>query len=183
MTVREGLLALLQEGPRHGYQLKTEFEAATGGVWPLNVGQVYTTLDRLERDGMVRLTEAASAPGQKVYEITHDGAQEVGAWWEAVPAEDPPPRDELMLKVLMAIERGHAHGLQVVTRQRTELLALLLRKRRERSALGSSAGLAATLVTEALLARAEADLRWLDRCEAALVDQRPATRQRKDSAR
>jgi DNA-binding PadR family transcriptional regulator len=50
MTVREGLLALLQEGPRHGYQLKTEFESATGGVWPLNVGQVYTTLDRLERE-------------------------------------------------------------------------------------------------------------------------------------
>jgi DNA-binding PadR family transcriptional regulator len=169
MTVREGLLALLQEGPRHGYQLKTEFEAATGGVWPLNVGQVYTTLDRLERDGMVRITAAAAQPGQKVYEITHDGAQELGAWWEAVPADEPPPRDELMLKVLMAIERGNEHGLRVVTRQRTELLSLLQRKRRERSAMGDSGGLAASLVTEALLARAEADLRWLDRCEAALV--------------
>jgi DNA-binding PadR family transcriptional regulator len=169
MTVREGLLALLQEGPRHGYQLKTEFEAATGGVWPLNVGQVYTTLDRLERDGMVRITAAAAQPGQKVYEITHDGAQELGAWWEAVPADEPPPRDELMLKVLMAIERGNAHGLRVVTRQRTELLSLLQRKRRERSAMGDAGGMAASLVTEALLARAEADLRWLDRCEAALV--------------
>jgi DNA-binding PadR family transcriptional regulator len=169
MTVREGLLALLQEGPRHGYQLKTEFEAATGGVWPLNVGQVYTTLDRLERDGMVRITAGAAQPGQKVYEITHDGVQELGAWWEAVPADEPPPRDELMLKVLMAIERGAEHGLRVVTRQRTELLSLLQRKRRERNAMGNQGGLAATLVTEALLARAEADLRWLDRCEAALV--------------
>ena len=56
MAVREGLLALLHEGPRYGYQLKTEFEAATGGVWPLNVGQVYTTLDRLERDGLVQVS-------------------------------------------------------------------------------------------------------------------------------
>jgi DNA-binding PadR family transcriptional regulator len=170
MTVREGLLALLQEGPRHGYQLKTEFEAATGGVWPLNVGQVYTTLDRLERDGKVRIADGAASPGQKVYEITLEGVQELGAWWEAVPADEPPPRDELMLKVLMAIERGREHGLRVVTRQRTELLSLLQRKRRERSALGPDAGLAASLVTEALMARAEADLRWLDRCEAALVE-------------
>jgi DNA-binding PadR family transcriptional regulator len=173
MTVREGLLALLNEGPRHGYQLKTEFETATGGVWPLNVGQVYTTLDRLERDGMVRVTEGAALPGQKVYEITHQGAQELGAWWEAVPADEPPPRDELMLKVLMAIEHSQEHGLNVVTRQRTELLGLLQRKRRERAAQGDAGGLAARLVTEALLARAEADLRWLDRCEAELVQQRP----------
>lgn len=178
MTVREGLLALLQEGPRHGYQLKTEFESATGGVWPLNVGQVYTTLDRLERDGKVRVRDAAvgDAPatatgtgtgtGQKVYEITAEGVDELGAWWEAVPADEPPPRDELMLKVLMAIERGADHGLRVVTHQRTQLLALLAAKRRERR---SVEGMAATLVTEALVARAEADLRWLDRCEAALL--------------
>ena len=171
MTVREGLLALLHEGPRHGYQLKTEFEAATGGVWPLNVGQVYTTLDRLERDGLVRITGSGESSAQKVYEITREGADELGAWWEAVPAEDPPPRDELMLKVLMAIEQDHQHGLRVVTRQRTELLALLQRKRRERTAAGDTGGLAAALVTEALMARAEADLRWLDRCEAALVEQ------------
>lgn len=165
------MLALLHEGPRHGYQLKTEFEAATGGVWPLNVGQVYTTLDRLERDGLVRITGAGESSAQKVYEITREGAAELGEWWEAVPAEDPPPRDELMLKVLMAIEHGHQHGLRVVTRQRTELLALLQRKRRERTAAGDAGGLAATLVTEALLARAEADLRWLDRCEAELMEQ------------
>ena len=75
MAVREGLLALLNEGPRHGYQLKTEFEAATGGVWPLNVGQVYTTLDRLERDGLVGIAESG---GQKVYSITSDGVAALG---------------------------------------------------------------------------------------------------------
>ena len=172
MAVREGLLALLHEGPRYGYQLKTEFEAATGGVWPLNVGQVYTTLDRLERDGLVEVRAVdgaapATAPGQKTYAITDDGVAELGAWWEAVPSDDPPPRDELMLKVLMAIDRGDDHALRVVTHQRTVLLSLLQVKRRERRAAGDES-LAARLVTDALVARAEADLRWLDTCEEHL---------------
>ena len=76
MAVREGLLALLSERPSHGYQLKTGFEAATGGVWPLNVGQVYTTLDRLDRDGLVRVDEA---DGQRSYRITADGRRRAGS--------------------------------------------------------------------------------------------------------
>ena len=178
MAVREGLLALLDEGPRYGYQLKTEFEAATGGVWPLNVGQVYTTLDRLERDGLVEVgADTAGAAGQKTYAITTAGVQTLGEWWEAVPSDDPPPRDELMLKVMMAIEAGPQHALRIITRQRTVLLSLLQVKRRERRAMSArTAGqggeaLAARLVTEALLARAEADLRWLDTCESELTRQ------------
>ena len=176
MAVREGLLALLSEGPRHGYQLKTEFEAATGGVWPLNVGQVYTTLDRLERDGLVHVEpDAGGAAGQKTYAITMAGTHALGEWWEAVPSDDPPPRDELMLKVMMAIEAGAEHALRIITRQRTVLLSLLQMKRRERRALSAETStqggeaLAARLVTEALLARAEADLRWLDTCETELT--------------
>lgn len=169
MAVREGLLALLHEGPRHGYQLKTEFEAATGGVWPLNVGQVYTTLDRLERDGFVAVDLATVAPGQKQYVITPAGVEVLGAWWTAVPADEPPPRDELMLKVLLAIERSADHALGVITRQRGVLTSLLQAKRRERRALEADGDVAARLVTEALLARAEADLRWLDTCERTIV--------------
>ena len=169
MAVREGLLALLHEGPRYGYQLKTEFEAATGGVWPLNVGQVYTTLDRLERDGLVEVrgVDGETAPAQKTYAITVDGVAALGEWWEAVPSDDPPPRDELMLKVLMSIERGSDHALRVITHQRTVLLTLLQAKRKERRAAGDET-LAARLVTDALVARAEADLRWLDTCEEHL---------------
>lgn len=160
MAVREGLLALLGDGPRHGYQLKTEFEAVTGGAWPLNVGQVYTTLERLARDGLVLIDEG---DGQKSYELTAAGREELGAWWQAIPSDDPPPRDELMLKVLMAIEAGH--GLDVITRQRTALFQLLQQRRRERPA----ASLADQLVTDALIVRAEADLRWLDICERKLL--------------
>ncbi len=174
MAVREGLLSLLNEGPRHGYQLKTEFEQATGGVWPLNVGQVYTTLDRLERDGLV---DAAEVEGQKTYRITADGLAALGAWWEAVPSDDPPPRDELMLKVLMGIEHGSTHALKVITRQRTALLALLQAKRREakNAPATSSEALAARLVIDALMVRAEADLRWLDLCEQRIVNEQRKT--------
>lgn len=169
MAVREGLLALLHEAPRYGYQLKTEFESATGGVWPLNVGQVYTTLDRLERDGLV--TVDVGADDQKQYAITADGIGELGAWWEAIPVAEPPPRDELMLKVLMAAEHSSDHALDVLTRQRTALLSVLQQRRRERKSATADADntLAATLVTDALVARAEADLRWLDICEERII--------------
>ncbi|MEL6890974.1 MAG: PadR family transcriptional regulator [Actinomycetota bacterium] len=167
MAVREGLLALLQDEPRYGYQLKTEFESATGGVWPLNVGQVYTTLDRLERDGLVGVEHVDD---QKRYALTDGGRDALGSWWDAVPADDPPPRDELMLKVLMAIEKGHDHALRVVTHQRTALTALLRDRRRQRAtAEGTGGDLAPALVTEALIVRAEADLRWLDQCEARVM--------------
>ena len=162
MAVREGLLALLGDGPRHGYQLKTEFEAVTGGAWPLNVGQVYTTLDRLARDGLVIVDERA---GQKSYALTAAGRDELGAWWQATPAEDPPPRDELMLKVLLAVETGRQHALDVITRQRTALFQLLQGRRRAQPA----ESLADQLVTDALIVRAEADLRWLDLCEQKIL--------------
>ncbi len=182
MAVREGLLALLQEEPRYGYQLKTEFESATGGVWPLNVGQVYTTLDRLERDGFVSMR--LGDDDQKLYAITLKGVSELGQWWEAVPADEPPPRDELMLKVLIAIEQSADHALAVLTRQRSALTAILQQRRRERAPAGETPdappptgeALAARLVTDALIVRAEADLRWLDVCEARLDAARSASR-------
>lgn len=169
MAVREGLLALLETGPRYGYQLKTMFEGSTGGVWPLNVGQVYTTLDRLERDGLVTMTLDED---QKSYDITAAGREELGAWWQATPIEDPPPRDELMLKVLLAIEHGSDHALAVVTRHRTALQSMLQQRRRQRRSAGAANSLPARLVTDALAVRAEADLRWLDMCESRIVADR-----------
>lgn len=174
MAVREGLLALMSEGPRYGYQLKTEFEAATGGIWTINVGQIYTTLDRLGRDGFVEVDEVKD---QKRYFITIAGSEELGAWWESTPVDDPPPRDELILKMLMAIELGPEHGLKVVTSHRTALTTLLQRRRREserNKGSGPTTGsadehLATALVADALIVRAEADLRWLDLCEARLL--------------
>lgn len=169
MAVREGLLALLQERPRHGYQLKTAFEAATGGVWSLNVGQVYTTLDRLARDGLV----LATGGEPKQYSLTAAGREELGAWWQAGPSDAPPPRDELLLKILLAVDEGPDHALQVITHHRTALTSLLQAHRRA-TRPGRDPDLAAALVADALATRAEADLRWLDLCEARIVRSRDA---------
>jgi DNA-binding PadR family transcriptional regulator len=170
MAVREGLLALLREGPRHGYQLKTAFDSATGGVWALNVGQVYTTLDRLARDGLVDVEET---PEHKRYSLTAAGREELGAWWQAGPVDAPPPRDELLLKVLLAVEDGVDHALDVITRHRTALTTLLQTHRRATKP-GATGDLAAAMVADALAVRAEADLRWLDLCEGRIVRARAA---------
>ncbi len=165
MAVREGLLALLEERPSHGYQLKTSFEAAMGGVWPLNVGQVYQTLERLERDGLVRSDDR---DGLRSYALTLHGAAALGTWWDAEPADEPAPRDELMLKVLLATAAGHDHALDVITRQRDAVMTRLQGRRRGTSR-PVEGDLAAAMVTDALVVRAEADLRWLDLCEERLL--------------
>src|SRR6195952_3607925 len=102
MSVRHALLALLSDGPKYGLQLRQEFEARTGEVWPLNVGQVYTTLQRLERDGMVESDDGAADGPQKGFRITADGAAELGTWLRTPPELGSPPRDELVIKVLVA---------------------------------------------------------------------------------
>ena len=169
MAVREGLLAVLRDQPGHGYQLKSGFETATGGVWTLNVGQVYTTLDRLARDGLVEVSEVE---GQRSYRITDDGVAALGSWWETVPGDEPPQRDELMLKVLLAVSAGKKQALEVIDRQRHAVMALLQYHRHKPPAPAASkpgsSPLAQAMVNDALVARAEADLRWLDRCEERL---------------
>lgn len=170
VAVREALLALLADSPRHGYELKTEFEAVTGHVWPLNVGQVYTTLDRLERDGLVRpLTgisvEGDSGTAKRAYEITHDGRTELSRWYTEADLDEPPPRDEALLKVLLASARSPKEGLTVVTEQRKRGLDQLRRLR----VLPAAADLNANIVRDARSARIEGELAWLDRCEARLV--------------
>ena len=163
MSVADGLLVLLAEEPKHGYQLATDFAEHTAGRWVLNTGQVYTTLDRLARDGFVRSDEV---DGQKRYAITAAGREELGRWWKRVPGDAPPPRDELLVKILLAVDEGPDHALEVITRHRTALTQLLQLHRRSST---DGDDLAASLVAEALVARAEADLRWLDTCEARVL--------------
>src|SRR5271156_2246782 len=103
MSVRHAMLALLSEGPKYGLQLREEFEARTGEVWPLNVGQVYSTLQRLERDGLVESDGTSDDGPQKGYLITPEGEQELATWLRTPPDLSSPPRDELVMKVMVAI--------------------------------------------------------------------------------
>jgi DNA-binding PadR family transcriptional regulator len=171
MGVREGLLALLDSEPRYGYQLKTAFEATTGGVWALNIGQVYTTLDRLARDGRV-VVGAGDDAGRRTYSITEEGRSELARWLGASPADAPPPRDELMLKILLALGTPSVDAREVIQGQRTGIVeALQAHRRRMRADLRSGDGLVGRLVVDALVLRLEADLRWLDLCEERLIAQ------------
>ena len=98
MSVRNSLLALLDSQPMYGAQLKAEFEARTGGQWPLNIGQVYTTLGRLERDGLVEGAGTPDADGRIPYRLTDAGRAEVLGWWDQAVPRDVTPRNELAIK-------------------------------------------------------------------------------------
>ncbi len=125
MSVRHALLALLSEGPKYGLQLREEFEARTGEVWPLNVGQVYTTLQRLERDGLVESDDDADTGPQKGFRITADGAEELAGWLRTPPDLASPPRDELVIKVLIAVRLPGVDVHEVIQSHRRYLVELM----------------------------------------------------------
>ena len=102
MSIRHSLLALLQDQPRYGYELRVEFEDRTGAAWPLNIGQVYTTLDRLERDGLVS-KDGDDGGGHVIYSITDAGAEEVEAWFAGAVDRGNPPRNEIAIKLALAV--------------------------------------------------------------------------------
>ena len=125
MSVRDALLALLSEGPKYGLQLRQEFEERTGEVWPLNVGQVYTTLQRLERDGLIESDGDDEAGPQKSFRITADGAAELHTWLRTPPDLSSPPRDELVIKVLVAIRVPGVDVADVIQTHRRHVVELM----------------------------------------------------------
>jgi DNA-binding PadR family transcriptional regulator len=191
MSIRHSLLALLQEGPRYGYQLRGEFEERTGSTWPLNIGQVYTTLDRLERDGLVE-KEGDDGEGHVVYTITDAGRTEVMGWFAQPVAATNPPRNELAIKLALALTLDGVDVAAVVQAQRTASIRLLQDYTRQRRAAASSthsdpaapgAGQpnddAWLLVLDSLIFTAEAEVRWLDHCEGWMAQRAVRSRQQR----
>jgi DNA-binding PadR family transcriptional regulator len=171
MSIRQGLLALLEQEPMYGYQLRAEFESRTGATWPLNVGQVYTTLSRLERDGLV---EAAGQDdeGHAVYRITAAGRDEVESWFATPVSRSTPPRDELAIKLAMAVTVPGVDVRAVVQGQRAATIRALqdyTRLKADATEPAHMSHLAWQLVLESLIFDAEAEVRWLDHCEARLA--------------
>lgn len=177
MSIRHGLLALLERGPRYGSQLRTEFESRTGSTWPLNVGQVYTTLSRLERDGMVAQGGQDEA-GHALYTITDAGLAELRTWFEKPVDRTSPARDELAIKLAMAVgapcvdirdviqsQRRHTvKAMQDYTRLKAQALVAV-----ENGGARERDDVAWLLVLEQLIFQTEAEARWLDHCEARLI--------------
>ena len=171
MSIRNSLLSLLAEGDRHGYQLRQEFEGRTGGTWPVNIGQVYTTLGRLCRDGLAEEV-GRQDDGSVTYRITPVGRSEVETWWSHAVPRSAPERDEASIKVALAVASPGVDALGVIETQREEVLRALTTWTRDKARLPErpdGADLARLLVLDQQIFAAEAEARWLDHCEQRLA--------------
>lgn len=169
MTIRNSLLALLAHEPGHSYQLKSDFEDRTGGAWMLNIGQVYSTLQRLERDGLV---VGDDDDQRTVYRLTAIGRAALDDWFAEPTIHDPPPRDELTLKVLLAVGADDVDLAHILQRQRTAAVEHLQTLTRQKAAADPDDDLPWMLLLDALVLRTEAQVRWLDMCEARVARRR-----------
>jgi DNA-binding PadR family transcriptional regulator len=165
MSVPHALLALLSEGPKYGLQLREEFEARTGEVWPLNGGQVYTTLQRLERDGLVESDGSGEEGPQKGFLITAEGEQELARWLRTPPDLSSPPRDELVMKVLVALYVPSADVHAVIQAHRRYVVELMQQWTRIKE-YDAGSDLSMSLAIDAELFRLDSVVRWLDAAEA-----------------
>jgi DNA-binding PadR family transcriptional regulator len=160
------MLAMLSEGPKYGLQLREEFEARTGEVWPLNVGQVYTTLQRLERDALVE-SDGEGEGQQKAYRITPGGATELDAWLRTPPDLSSPPRDELVMKVLVALRIPSANVPEIIQAHRRYLVQLMQQWTHIKEEAGAS-DLSLVLAVDAELFRLDSVVRWLDAADGRI---------------
>ena len=171
MSVRQSLLAILDQGPCYGYQLRSEFDRRTGSTWPLNVGQIYNTLERLERDGLVERADH-EVDGQIFYAITDAGRAEVAGWLGSPVERSAATRDELAIKLAIAVTLPGVDIAQVIQVQRTATLHNLKDLTKTKNASSdpeTSEDLAWLLVVDSLVFQAEAEVRWLDHSEQRLA--------------
>lgn len=168
MTVKNSLLAILAHESSHGYGLKSTFEESTAGTWPLNVGQVYQTLARLERDGLVEPCAQEEGPRQS-WQITDGGRSALGKWYDQPVVDDPPVRDELAIKVLLAIAADQVDVTGILRTQRTSTMERIQELTRHKRKADPEGELPWLLLVDALILKAEAEVKWLDLCEARLA--------------
>ena len=170
---QEVLLAMLAKEPSHGYQLRARLNEALGALGEaMNAGQIYVTLGRLEKAGLVTCERAAGLadrPDRKVYALTHAGQDRVAEWLTEV---DWPKPDlvEFHLKLVAAAAAGLADPISILDAQRRELLRRL--REAQRAAMAEPDASAAGLLLEGAVLRLQADLRWLEACERKWAGQR-----------
>lgn len=172
MSVKLGILTILSAGPAHGYLLRQEFEARTGGTWPINISQVYSTLQRLERDGLV-ISSAEFDPAS--YSITELGQKEVTSWWYSPTLRTAPERSEVPIKVALAVTTPGIDIDAVITAQRVETMRALRDFTLLKANLATTSGSTSTetaqnnaweLILDSYIFTLEAEARWLDHIES-----------------
>ncbi|MFF8387176.1 PadR family transcriptional regulator [Streptomyces kanasensis] len=167
--MRMQLLALLAGGPAHGYELKQDLEQLLGAAYPQpNVGQVYVTLGRLEKSGLIEGEEVAqsSRPNKKIYRLTAAGREALHAWFEET-ADEPRVRDEFFMKLALAPRTGLADQITLINRQRREYLRTM-RTLSKLAATENRDNRTAHLLIEGAMLHLQADLDWLERCQEEL---------------
>jgi DNA-binding PadR family transcriptional regulator len=170
MSIRQSLLAILNQGPCYGYQLRGEFDRRTGSNWPLNVGQIYNTLDRLERDGLVEKADT-DKDGHVYYAITSAGASEVDGWLGSPVMRTGIARDELAIKLAIAVTLPGVDVADVLRVQRSASMNTLQELATAKNAAGevaSTQDLAGMLIIDSMIFAAEAEVHWLDHVESQL---------------
>ena len=173
MSVRNALLGLLAQQPRHGYELHAAFEAVVGGErnWDVKPAQIYTTLARLEESGLVmeESVEQAGGPEKRIYALTRLGRAALAEWFASGVALEH-QRDEFYIKLMLSIAIGEISPRKVIQTQRSKLYQDLHSLTTQRSRTDSKKALAQVLLMDKAIMHLEADLRWLDMVEARIDD-------------
>ena len=192
MSVRQGFLALLSEQPMNGYQLRQEFERRTGGSWPLNIGQSYTTLNRLHRDGLVETVDdqtpdgdppavpASHRPAER-FHLTESGRETAVSWWTTPVHRGKAERDELAIKIALAVTVPGIDVAAVVREQRSETMRALRALTQAKRTVDPLADRARALVLDAQVFAIEAETRWLDHVEATVATTPQTDRPKRNS--
>ncbi|GGS66733.1 PadR family transcriptional regulator [Nonomuraea spiralis] len=166
--MQDAVLAMLAKEPAHGYHLRARLRQSLGPLGEsMNPGQIYVTLTRLEKAGLVvceRADGLPERPERKVYALTPAGQRRVAAWLAEV-GWPKPDLAEFHLKLVAAAAARLADPVELVAAQRRELMRRL--GEAQRAALAEPAASGAGLLLEGVVLRLQADLRWLDACERA----------------
>jgi DNA-binding PadR family transcriptional regulator len=173
LSVRHAVLGLLTQRPRHGYELRAAFEALVGGEenWDVKPAQIYSTLTRLEKHGLVAEegVEQDAGPEKRIYAITSSGVNTLNEWFEEGIASQH-QRDEFFIKLMVGMVSGAADPYQLIQTQRTHLYRELHTITSQRSRSDPRKELARILLLDKAAMHLEADLRWLDLTEDRLDD-------------
>lgn len=162
MSLRFGILGLLADQPLHGYQIKQQFQDLLGGTWDVNIGQVYQTLQRLERDGLVETAGGRGDRGRQAYSVTEKGTTAFEAWLGDPEQQPQVLREEVYVKLALLGRHMDGRLEEVLDAQRRVYLQRLRDLADQERAAQRAGRRELALLFKGAQLHTEADLKWLD---------------------